>query len=137
MEKRHRTNGGHEHDDQSNKDDVLPNLRGGRTRLLDELGDDHGYARKYAIKLLGDAVPGPGGWAQSSLARQFEDIGPIVRVIRLAFGHKRSPGKGRAMLGALNCSYFLASGVTVSVTRWPSRRTTTCTGWPIFTASIA
>ncbi len=33
--------------------------------------------------------------------------------------------------------YFLASGVTDSGTRWPSRRTTTGNGWPIFTASIA
>ena len=34
-------------------------------------------------------------------------------------------------------TYFLAAGVTVSVTRWPSRRTTTGTGWPILTASMA
>ena len=34
-------------------------------------------------------------------------------------------------------SYFRASGVTVTSTRWPSRRTVTFTGVPIFTASSA
>jgi hypothetical protein len=53
------------------KDDLLPKLREryarrqreGRTRMLDELCEDYGYERKYAIKLLGDAVPAPSGRA--------------------------------------------------------------------------
>ena len=33
--------------------------------------------------------------------------------------------------------HFLASGVTFTTTRWPSRNTVISTGWPIFTASSA
>ena len=34
-------------------------------------------------------------------------------------------------------AYFLASGVTVIFTRWPSRITTISTAWPILAASSA
>ena len=47
------------------QDDLLPKLqdryarrsRAGKTRLLEDLGEDYDYERKYAIKLLGDTVP--------------------------------------------------------------------------------
>ena len=36
--------------------------REGKSRMLDELCEDHGYERKYAIKLLGAGLPpGAGG----------------------------------------------------------------------------
>ena len=51
------------------------------------------------------------------------------------------PAAGEDLRDNLNlpqcCAYFLASGVTVSGTRSPLRRTTTFMGWPIFTASSA
>jgi hypothetical protein len=35
--------------------------REGKSRMLDELCEDYGYERKYAIKLLGGGLPaGPG-----------------------------------------------------------------------------
>ena len=74
------------------KDDLLPKLREryarrqreGKTRMLDELCEDYGYERKYAIKLLGDAVPAPGGRTHPGPARQYERIEPVVRAIWLA-----------------------------------------------------
>lgn len=50
---------------QAIKTDLLPKLRAryerrsraGKTRILDELCEDYGYERKYAIKLLRDRVP--------------------------------------------------------------------------------
>ena len=74
------------------KDDLLPKLREryarrqreGKTRMLDELCEDYGYERKYAIKLLGDAVPAPSGRAHPGPARQYERIEPVVRTIWLA-----------------------------------------------------
>lgn len=54
---------------QALKTDLLPKLRSryerrdraGKTRRLDELCADHGYERKYAIKLLRDTGPAPSG----------------------------------------------------------------------------
>lgn len=74
------------------KDDLLPKLREryarrqreGKTRMLDELCEDYGYERKYAIKLLGDAVPAPSGRTHPGPARQYERIEPVVRTIWLA-----------------------------------------------------
>jgi hypothetical protein len=51
------------------KSDLLPKLRiryarrsrEGKSRMLDELCEDHGYERKYAIKLLSDTLPKPSG----------------------------------------------------------------------------
>lgn len=74
------------------KEEVLPKLRAryagrqraGRSRMLDELCEDYGYERKYAIKLLGDALPGPSGRLHPGPVSQYEGIEPIVRVIWLA-----------------------------------------------------
>ena len=74
------------------KDDLLPKLRAryarrqreGKTRMLDELCEDYGYERKYASKLLGDAVPAPRGRTHPGPARQYERIEPVVRAIWLA-----------------------------------------------------
>ena len=74
------------------KEDLLPKLRTryarrqreGKTRMLDELCADYGYERKYAIKLLGDAVPASSGRAQPGPARQHERSEPVVRAIWLA-----------------------------------------------------
>ena len=74
------------------KDDLLPKLheryarrqREGKTRMFDELCADYGYERKYASKLLGDAVPAPSGRTHPGPARQYERIEPVVRAIWLA-----------------------------------------------------
>jgi hypothetical protein len=58
--------------------------REGKTRMLDELCEDYGYERKYAIKLLGDAVPASSGRARCGPARRYECIEPVVRAIWLA-----------------------------------------------------
>ena len=55
------------HMSQEQKKEWLPKLqvryerrnREGKSRMLDELCEDYGYERKYAIKLLGDSLPGP------------------------------------------------------------------------------
>jgi len=39
--------------------------REGKSRMLDELCEDHGYERKYAIKLLGDQLPA--AWARAPI----------------------------------------------------------------------
>ena len=74
------------------KNDRLPKLRQryqarkreGKTRMLDELCQDHGYERKYAIKLLGDTVPAPSGRAHPGPEPRYALIEPVVRAIWLA-----------------------------------------------------
>jgi hypothetical protein len=51
--------------------------------MLDELCEDHGYERKYAIKLLGEALPLPSGRAHPGPALLYELIEPVVRQIWL------------------------------------------------------
>ena len=59
------------------KEDLLPKLRErsarrqreGKTRMLDELCEDYGCERKYASKLLRDAVPPPGSPAANGWPR--------------------------------------------------------------------
>ena len=53
--------------------------REGKSRMLDELCEDHGYNRKYAIKLLGDSVPEIRGKKHPGPERQYGLIEPIVR----------------------------------------------------------
>ena len=74
------------------KDDLLPKLRAryqqrgraGKTRMLDELCEDHGYERKYAIKLLRDTVPARSGRAHPGPEPRYALIEPVVRTIWLA-----------------------------------------------------
>ena len=74
------------------KEDLLPKLREryakrgreGRSRMLDDLCEDHGYERKYAIKLLGGALPEPGGRPRPGPERRYAGIEPVVREIWLA-----------------------------------------------------
>ena len=74
------------------KDDLLPKLqdryarrqREGKTRMLDELCEDYGYERKYAIKLLRDTVPAPSGRAHLGPEPRYTLIKPVVRVLWLA-----------------------------------------------------
>ena len=76
---------------QEAKIEWLPKLRArysqrsreGKSRMLDELCEDHGYERKYAIKLLGEALPPPSGRAHPGPARQYESIESVVRQIWL------------------------------------------------------
>ena len=77
---------------QAIKTDLLPKLRAryerrgreGKTRMLDELCEDYGYERKYAIKLLGDALPAPSGRKHPGPEPRYGLIEPVVRTIWLA-----------------------------------------------------
>jgi len=53
--------------------------REGKTRMLNELCEDHGYERKYAIKLLNGSLPEPSGRPRPGPVPQYEMIEPIVR----------------------------------------------------------
>jgi hypothetical protein len=53
--------------------------REGKSRMLDELCEDHGYERKYAIKLLKDSLPVASGRRHPGPVPQYEMIEPIVR----------------------------------------------------------
>ena len=69
------------------KEDWLPKVRAryekrgreGKTRMLNELCEDHGYERKYAIKLLNDSLPGLSGRCRPGPVPQYDVIEPIVR----------------------------------------------------------
>jgi hypothetical protein len=71
------------------KADLLPRLqeryakrgRAGRSRMLDELCQDYHYERKYAIKLLGGALPPPSGRKKPGPEPKYAAIEPIVRTI--------------------------------------------------------
>lgn len=71
------------------KSETLPKLiarygkrnREGKSRMLDEVCEDHGYDRKYAIKLLGGALPRPSGRVHPGPERLYEVIAPVVRAI--------------------------------------------------------
>jgi len=58
--------------------------REGKSRMLDELCEDHGYDRKYAIKMLGGSLPGPTGRPHAGPEPQYDLVEPIVRQIWLA-----------------------------------------------------
>lgn len=58
--------------------------REGKSRMLDELCEDYGYERKYAIKLLRGALPEPSGRKHPGPERRYAAIEPIVRQIWLS-----------------------------------------------------
>jgi hypothetical protein len=58
--------------------------REGKSRMLDEVCEDHGYERKYAIKLLKDSLPPPSGRKHAGPLPQYGVIEPIVRELWLA-----------------------------------------------------
>ena len=68
------------------KADLLPKLRAryegrgreGKTRMLNELCEDYGYERKYAIKLLRDTVPAPSGRAHPGPEPRYALIEPVA-----------------------------------------------------------
>jgi hypothetical protein len=74
------------------KRDLLPKLRDryakrgreGKSRMLEELCEDYGYERKYAIKLLRDTLPEPSGRARPGPEPQYGCVEPIVRQIWLS-----------------------------------------------------
>ena len=80
------------HMSQELKENWLPKLqvrysqrsREGKMRMLDEVCEDHGYERKYAIKLLNGTLPAPSGRARTGPVPQYEIIEPIVRQLWLA-----------------------------------------------------
>lgn len=74
------------------KRELLPKLRrryahrgrAGKSQMLDELCQDYGYERKYAVKLLSDTVPAPTGRPRPGPVPQYGAIEPVVRTIWLA-----------------------------------------------------
>jgi len=92
MEKRHRKTPVVMNMSRAIKEDLLPKLqaryqgrgREGRTRMLDELCEDYGYERKYAIKLLGHGVPPPAGRGHPGPEPKYRLIEPVVRAVWLA-----------------------------------------------------
>ena len=58
--------------------------REGKSRMLDELCEDHGYERKYPIKLLGDQLPAASVHPQPGPEPQYTSIEPVVRQIWLS-----------------------------------------------------
>src|ERR1041385_2972071 len=91
MEKRHRKSV-EMHMSHEMKSDLLPKLRiryarrsrEGKGRMLDEVCEDHGYERKYAIKLLSGTLPKASGHKHPGPERQYASIEPIVRQIWLS-----------------------------------------------------
>jgi len=73
------------------KADLLPKLRTryarrgreAKSRMLNELCEDYGYERKYAIKLFGGSLPEPGGRERPGPEPQYGAIEPVVREIWL------------------------------------------------------
>src|SRR5262249_60795429 len=86
MEKRHRKSVAM-HMSREVKAEWLPKLRmryarrgrEGKSRILDELCEDYGYERKYAIKLLGDCLPPPSGRRRAGPDPRYGLIEPSVR----------------------------------------------------------
>lgn len=80
------------HMSQEMKENWLPKVqaryekrsREGKTRMLNELCEDHGYERKYAIKLLNGSLPKFNGRSRPGPVPRYEVIEPIVRQIWLA-----------------------------------------------------
>jgi len=80
------------HMSQEMKENWLPKVqaryekrrREGKTRMLNELCEDHGYERKYAIKLVNGTLPKFNGPSRPGPVPRYEVIEPIVRQIWLA-----------------------------------------------------
>ncbi len=73
------------------KSEWLPKLQGryerrsraGKSGMLDELCEDYGYERKYAIKLLSGHLPPPSGRVHPGPEPQYGLIEPVVRQVWL------------------------------------------------------
>src|SRR5690242_19744914 len=57
--------------------------REGKSRMLDELCEDFGYERKYAIKLLSGALAPPSGRVHPGPERRYDRVEPVVRKVWL------------------------------------------------------
>jgi len=53
----------------------------GKIQMLNDFCDDHGYERKYAIKLLGGTMPKPTGRSHPGPESKYLAIEPVVREI--------------------------------------------------------
>lgn len=92
------------------KNDLLPKLqsryarrnRDGKTRMLDELCENYGCERKYAIKLLRGTVPPPCGRVHPGPEPRYTLIEPILRVIWLA----AKPDDERERVAGLNLQFY-------------------------------
>ncbi len=69
------------------KKDWLPKLqaryahrnREGKSRMLDELCDDYGHERKYAIKLLSSSLAPAAGKPYPGPEKRYDEIESVVR----------------------------------------------------------
>src|ERR1041384_8849965 len=98
MEKRHRKSV-EMHMSHEMKSDLLPKLRiryarrnrEGKSRMLDELCEDHRYERKYAINLLSDTLPKPTGRKHPGPERQYASMAALLRAALRALKLPVSP----------------------------------------------
>lgn len=93
------------------KEKLLPKLqvryarrnRDGKSLMLDELCEDHGYDRKYASKLLGDCLPVASGRRHPGPEPQYGLIEPIVEQMWLALRAtvRQAPGAHSQAMAAV------------------------------------
>ncbi len=53
----------------------------GKARLLDEFCEQHGYSRKHAIKLLGDALPKPTGQSPPGPTPKYLPVREVLETV--------------------------------------------------------
>ena len=53
----------------------------GKARMLDEFCEQHGYSRKHAIKLLGEALPRPKGQSPPGPEPKYQPVGDVIENI--------------------------------------------------------
>ena len=72
--------------------------KAGKSHLLDEFCEEHGYGRKYAIKLLGDTLPAGGGAAPPGPEAKYkpgvEIVAPIGDKAEQLCGKRLAPALG-------------------------------------------
>lgn len=69
----------------------------GKSRLLDEFCEPHGYERQYAIKLLGDTLPPASGAPPPGPEPEYEPVVEVLATIR----EKAEPLCGKRLAPAL------------------------------------
>jgi hypothetical protein len=82
--------------------------------MLDEFCEDFHYERKYAIKLLSDALPAAGGHGPPGPEPQYTGIEPIVREIWFGWPSNRAASAWRPFCG--NGCRIMSDGMAKSPT---------------------
>jgi len=77
--------------------------RKGKSRMLDELREDYGYERKYAVKLLSGALAPPSGRIHPTPERRYYRVEPVVRKVWLT-AEQLEPAEPRSMTELFRCA---------------------------------